>query len=213
MAKQSTALESLKYSMYLIYHPFKAFWDLKHAKKGNLKAAHILFALFIIFNVLSIQFSGNILRIQRNIDINNINVLLQVTSIMLPVLIWCVANWAVTTLLDGEGTIRDIYISTVFSLTPYVLFSLPLLVLANYLTRSELSLYAFLLSVSIVWSVFLLLIGNMTLHQYTMSKTIVILILTIVTMLAIVALGLLFLSIIMRLTNFIVAVITEIRMM
>ncbi|MHB1484700.1 MAG: YIP1 family protein [Saccharofermentanales bacterium] len=212
MIKQAGVLESLRYSLYLIFHPFKAFWDLKHEKRGNVYASHIILFFFVLFNVLSIQMSGNILAIQRNVNINNINIFLQVTSILLPVLIWTIANWSVTTLMDGEGTIKDIYITTTFALTPYVLFSMPLIILANLLTRSELTLYTFLFTVSIIWSALLIVIGIMTLHQYTGTKTIAIIILTIVGMFIIIAIAMLFLSIIMRLSNFTMALINELSM-
>lgn len=212
MIKQAGVLESLRYSLYLIFHPFKAFWDLKHEKRGNVYASHIILFLFVLFNVLSIQMSGDILSIQRNVNVNNINIFLQVTSILLPVLIWTIANWSVTTLMDGEGTIKDIYITTTFALTPFVLFSVPLIILANLLTRSELTLYTFLFTVSIIWSALLIVIGIMTLHQYTGTKTIAIIILTIVGMFVIIAIAMLFLSIIMRLSNFTMALVNELAM-
>jgi hypothetical protein len=212
MIKQAGVLEGLKYSWYLIFHPFKAFWDLKHEKRGNIYASHIILFFFVLFNVLSIQLSGDILMIQRNVNINNINIFLQITSILLPVLIWSVANWSVTTLLDGEGTIKDIYITTIFALTPFVLFSVPLIVMANFLTSSEMTLYNFLFGVSVAWTVFLIVIGIMTLHQYTGTKTIAIIVLTIVAMFVIIAIAMLFLSIIMRLTNFSMAIINELAM-
>lgn len=210
--KQANVYRSLRYSLYLIFHPFKAFWDLKHEKMGNIKSANILYLLFIFLNLLGTQFSGTILSIQNHTDINNINIFLQTTSLVLPIVIWCLANWAITTLLDGEGTIRDIYITTAYALTPYILLSVPLLVMGNIFTLPEMSVYTFVFSLSVSWSLFLLYIGIMTIHQFTLSKTLWTIILSILGMAIIIAIGLLFISLVARILNFVLAIYNELKL-
>ena len=40
-------LKALKYATYIMGRPFDGFWDLKHEKRGNLKAAMILVVVTI----------------------------------------------------------------------------------------------------------------------------------------------------------------------
>lgn len=46
-------------------------------------------------------------------------------SVALPVALWVLANWCLTTLFDGEGTLKDVYIATCYALTPLPLFGHP----------------------------------------------------------------------------------------
>ena len=39
MIDRTEIVKGLRYSTYVIFHPFKGFWDLKHEKKGNLESA------------------------------------------------------------------------------------------------------------------------------------------------------------------------------
>ena len=51
--------ESLRYSLYVITHPFDGFWDLNREKKGSMAAAHTIFILFLL-----IKFFADILFVQ-----------------------------------------------------------------------------------------------------------------------------------------------------
>ena len=51
-------LRSLKYSLYVITHPFDGFWDLSREKKGTTAAAHTMLALFLITYVLKLMYTN-----------------------------------------------------------------------------------------------------------------------------------------------------------
>ena len=53
-AKLNKYWKSLKYSLYVITHPFDGFWDLTHEHKGSLPAAHTILILFLITRVLKL---------------------------------------------------------------------------------------------------------------------------------------------------------------
>ena len=40
--KWQRLLSSLRYSLYVIFHPFDGFWDLSREKRGSLGAANII---------------------------------------------------------------------------------------------------------------------------------------------------------------------------
>ena len=104
---------SLKMAIYTIFHPFNGFWDLKHEKKGSFLKANIILIMLIITFTLRSQFTGFVLNMSEPTDFN---LFYQITSLVLPFLIWCIANWCITTLVDGEGNFRDIYITTAYAL-------------------------------------------------------------------------------------------------
>lgn len=55
--KWQRLLSSLRYSLYVIFHPFDGFWDLSREKRGSLGAANIIVFLVLLVRLLSMQFT------------------------------------------------------------------------------------------------------------------------------------------------------------
>ena len=183
--------DSLRYSLHVITHPFDGFWDLIHEKRGTLAAAHTFLLLFLIVRVLKLMLT-NFQFI--NAPIQYMNVFSEMASLLLPFLILCLANWAMTTLFDGKGRFKDIYMAMCYALVPYILIQLPMVIISNGLTFEEGSIFTIMLSVSVIWCVFLVFIGLMQVHDYGPGKTLVFLIVTVVGGLIIIFLALVFFS-------------------
>ena len=172
-------------------HPFDGFWDLIHEKKGTLAAAHTFLILFLIVRVMklivtSFQFI--------NAPIQHINVFEEAGSLALPFLVLCVANWAMTTLFEGKGRFKDIYMAMCYALVPYILIQLPMVIISNGLTFEEGSIFTIMLSVSVIWCCFLVFIGLMQIHDYGPGKTLIFLVVTVVGAMVIIFLVLTFFS-------------------
>lgn len=184
-------LDTLKYGKYVIFHPFDGFWDLVHEKRGSLAAAHTFLVLFLITYVLKLMYTSFQF---ITAPIQYINVYERIASLLLPFLILCVANWALSTLFDGKGRFRDIYMAMCYALVPYIIIQLPLILLSNILTFDEGSFYTVLMSVSVIWCLLLAFVGLMEVHDYGPGKTIVFVIATIFGALVIIFLLLVFFS-------------------
>ena len=163
--------ESLQNPLYLILHPFNGYWELKYEwnKKTNLIVSFSILFLMVVTNIMSSQYSGFLVHIYNPADMNS---LMEVLYVLVPVLFWCVANWSLTTLMDGEGKFVEIFTSTCFALIPMVIIPFPWIWLSNVISIQETSFYYFSNSVAVIWSMYLLFVGNMTVHQFTPSKTI-----------------------------------------
>lgn len=160
-------LKSLFFSFHLIIHPFGGFWDLKRESKGNFISASIILIITILVYVFMRLETGFVF---NTLNFAEFNLLSSITSILIPFILWCVVNWAVTTLMDGKGTLKDIYIATSYALTPLIIIVFPLTIISNYLTLEEAPFYFFLLSISIIWTFILILFGNIVTHDYTFSR-------------------------------------------
>ena len=169
--------QSLRYALHVITHPFDGFWDLVHEKKGTLAAANTFLILFLIVRVLKL-ICTNFQFISA--PIQHINVFEEMGSLLLPFIVLCVANWAMTTLFEGKGRFKDIYIGMCYALVPYILIQLPMILVSNMLTFEEGSFYSVLLSFSVIWCVFLVFVGLMEIHDYSPGKTFIFLIVTVV---------------------------------
>ena len=85
-----------------------------------------------------------------------------------------------------------------------------LTVFSNFFVLSEASYYTFINAIIILFSVFLLLAGNMTIHEFTMFKSIWTLILTVLAMLAIAVMAFLAFNLIQQVWLFILSLFSEI---
>ncbi|MFC5529469.1 YIP1 family protein [Cohnella yongneupensis] len=200
-----------KFPLHLIVHPFKGFWDLKYelGRKASLVVSFAILFLMVATNILSSEYSGFVVHITNP---DNMNSFMEIMYVVIPVLFWCVANWLLTTLMDGEGKFVEIFISTCFALTPLVIINFPWIWLSNFISLQEASFYHFSSSFATLWFVFLLFVGNMTVHQFTPSKTVWTIALTLVTMAFMAFLCLLFFSLIQQILSFIYTISQELSL-
>ena len=198
---------SLKYGFYVIFHPFDGFWDLVHEQRGSLLAAHTWLFLFLLTYVLRLLLT-NFQFITA--PLQYINVYEQCGSLLFPFLILCVANWALSTLFDGKGRFKDIYMAMCYALIPYVLIQLPMIFISNMISFDEAAYYQILGSISVIWCVFLVFVGLMQVHDYTPGKTLVFLFFTVFGALVILFLILVFFSLLSDAIGFFVSLYREI---
>ena len=199
--------QSLRYALYVITHPFDGFWDLIHEKKGSIAAANTFLIMFLLIRVLKL-IATNFQFISA--PIQHINVFEEMGSLLLPFIVLCVANWAMTTLFEGKGRFKDIYMGMCYALVPYILIQLPMILVSNMLTYEEGSFYSVLLAFSVIWCFFLVFVGLMEIHDYGPGKTFIFLIVTVVGACVILFLMLVFFSLLSDAVSFFVSFYREI---
>lgn len=198
---------SLRYALHVITHPFDGFWDLAHENKGSLAAANTFLFLFLLTRVLKLL-NTNFQFVDA--PIQHINIFEEAGSLLLPFLILCLANWSLTTLFDGKGTFKNIYIAMCYALVPYVLIQLPMILVSNMITFEEASFYTVLLGISVIWCVFLVFVGLMEIHDYGPMKTFFFMLFTIFGACVIIFLILVFFSLLSDAIGYFVSMYREI---
>jgi len=206
---QAPSKQLYQYPLHLIFHPFDGYWELKYERnqRTTLLIACMIMLLLTVTKILHAQYSGFL------INFNNpkyLNSLLEVLYVMIPVLFWCVANWSLTTLMDGEGKFSEIFMSTCFALVPLLLIHFPWIWLSLVISAQETAFYYFSNALAVAWTVYLLFVGNMTVHQYTPAKTVLTMLLTLVAMAFMAFLCLLFFSLVQQIISFVVTIYQEI---
>ncbi len=201
-------LNSLRYSLHVIFHPFDGYWDLKREKKGSIFAAIFFVVLTIITYTIGKQNTAFLFNFNR---LEELNVIVDIITVLLLYVLWCVSSWCLTSLMDGEGTLKDIAIATAYALLPFILINLPLVPISYTITADEGAFYTTFQVISFIWSGALLVFSTMVTHQYTMKKTILTIICTVVGMGIILFIGLLFFSVIQQIINFLIILYKEIR--
>ena len=201
-----TLWEEFLYGFYVMMHPFDGFWDLKHEKRGSVRGALCIVALTILSivyqNVGSAYLFGN--------QGGRVDVFGPVITVVLVLALWCIANWCLTTLFDGEGNLKDIFIATSYALVPIPLITFPATLATNICSLSEAEFVTLALGIAYVWTGMLIFFGSMTTHGYSMGRNIAICFFTIIGMVFIMFMAVLFWNLITRMVSFVSDIITEI---
>lgn len=198
----------IRFPLNLMVHPFEGYWELKYDRnrKFTLIISFCVLFLVAVTNILGSQYSGFLVHVYNPETMNSF---MEIVYVIVPVLFWCVANWSLTTLMDGEGKFVEIFTSTCFALLPLVIIQFPWIWLSNLVSLQETAFYYFSNSVAVLWFVYLLFIGNMTVHQFSPSKTIGIMMLTLVAMGFMAFISLLFFSLVQQIVAFISVIYQE----
>lgn len=199
MKEKRTFKEAFLYAFHVIFHPFDGFWDLKHERRGNLKAALAIVAITIlafIYNSLGQSYIFNP-------DMEGNGIFMEILSVILPYVLWCVGNWCLTTLFDGEGSLKDIFTATGYALLPLPILLVPATIMTNFLALEEGGIITLLVAVGYIWAGFLIFFGTMVTHDYTLGKNILTVIGTIIAMAVIMFIAVLFSGLITKMFSFV----------
>ena len=191
--------EELVYAVHLCFHPFDAFWDLKHEKRGSVRAGLTFLAITILAFYYQVIGRGYIFNPTDSYS----SFFIQIISVAVPVMLWVVANWCLTTLFDGEGSFRDVFVATTYSLAPLPIFLILSTLLSNILTLNEGTLVTLLVSLGYIWVGFLLFFGMLVTHNFSLGKNIVMTLATIVSMCVIMFMAILFSSLVGKMVIFV----------
>lgn len=199
--KKNPVYEGVKYGFYIMRHPFDGFWDMQLENRGNLKSATIILVATVVLNLISTFATGYLFAPNKD---DGLNIVIQgILAVLLPFGLWCVANWSVTSLMNGSGTFKYIYMYSCYALTPFLISTPLLTVLSNCLSLDEVALYSIVKTLFFIWVGFLLFVGTLVVHQYLAGRTIATIIVIIVAMGIIVFIFLLCVTIVQQMTDFI----------
>ena len=198
--------QELVYVFHLMFHPFDGFWDLKHEKRGSMRAALTILVVLIGCFYYQAVGTGYVMNPQGSYS----TIFTQILSVGLPFILWIVANWCLTTLFEGEGSFKDIFIASSYALSPMPLILIVSTVLSNFVTFEESAIVTMLVVVAYVWAGLLLFFGMMVTHDYSFTKNLFMCFFTILGMAVIMFVGFLFSSLVGKMVSFVSSIVSEI---
>lgn len=180
----SAVWESARFAVWVLAEPQETFYRLK--TRGTTGAALVILTLALAvrigtFFTTAFHFSSA--------EPWEVNFAGEALRFVVPFLSWVVANYAVTAILYGEGTFREIFVASAYCLTPYVLFVPPVSLATNVLTLGEAALVNTAMVLIYAWVAMLFVVSVKVVHNYEWRQAFGIVLLTLVTMLALWAVG------------------------
>lgn len=204
--KKVNIKQDIQFAFHILTHPFDGFWDMKRNKQGKMYIALICVGLYILTNIIKAQLTGFLFN-ERKFEI--VDVMFEIQKVGIIYILFILGNWSITTLMDGEGSMKDIAMTFGYACLPISLIQIPVAIVSNFATYGEGVYISVLNAFSFLWFLFLLFFGIMTIHQYSLSKMVVTTVITIVAILAIIFVYLLFFSLIAQMSQFIAAIYKE----
>jgi hypothetical protein len=198
--------EKWSYMFYTITHPMDGYYWIRHREYGSVPLAILMVILF------SFSFTANRLMasfVVNDLDPRGVDMLFELLGVLSFYLLLCVSNWSITCLMNGEGRLKDIAIAIGYGTVPMTAVMVIATIISRVIADDEQAFYGILIGVGIAYGVIMMLVGIMQVHNYTLGKTLLTLLLTFVAALIIVFLLLLLSNLLGMVYNFFYSIYTE----
>jgi len=207
--KKRTFGHEIAYGFYIIFHPFDGFWDLKHEKRGSIRGA--LFFIGLAIATFFYQSVGQGYLFTGGYGSAYSGFMTQVLGVLVPLLLFVLANWCLTTLFEGEGSFKDVFIASSYCLVPIPLLVIPATVYSNFCISTEVEIVTMITTLAFIWLGLLLFFGTMVTHDYTMGKNVITILGTVVAMVFIMFIAILFTTLVGKIVSLVTNIVTEIQ--
>ncbi|MDF2542559.1 MAG: repeat containing protein [Herbinix sp.] len=196
--KKST-INEIKYGFYLATHPMRGFWEMKNEDKVSLRSAFIIIMLFFLSVLLKRQMTAW----QFNpSNTEYLNVWKEFFMSVGPYGIWCLSSWCVTSLMDGQGTMKDIVKATACSLLPLLITNVLAVMVSHLVVQREAMFYLIITRAGLYWTLGLIFLSIVSIHEYTVFKSVSVTVISVIGMLVIAGLGILLFYLVQQLIGF-----------
>lgn len=196
----------MKQALHILRHPIYGVFDMKREKTGRYRDGFILILLTIAAVIFNRQMRAFVFNAYYNVPLN---IMKEIALVVIPVVLFSLANWSVTTLAEGKGGFKDIFLVTCYSLMPLIIFQTVTPIISHLMTLNELAYLQMIDAVGYGWMLLMLVLGIQEIHEYSMGKMIKTTILTIIGAAIIVFIALLFFSLLQELGSFLYSVYRE----
>ena len=205
--KKRTFGQEIAYGFHVILHPFDGFWDLKHEKRGSVRGAIFFILLAIATFYYQAIGQGYLLDPFASLA----SVWGQIFGVLVPLFLFVLANWCLTTLFEGEGSFKDIFVACSYSLLPIPLLVIPTTIYSNFCITTETDIIGFISTFAFIWLGLLVFFGTMVTHDYSMGKNVITVLGTVVGMVFIMFLAVLFTTLVGKIVGLITNIVDEIQ--
>lgn len=173
-------LNEIGYAFRCARHPIDRYYDIRVGKHGSPLAALIIYIIFFGVYMLYTVGKGFIYQYTKVEDMDMGAVVVGFFAILI---LFIICNYLVTSITDGDGTIKQIFMIPAYGLMPAMIAMLITTGASYFLTYNESFILTVIMVVGVVWSIAAIFEGLATVHDYDFKSTVISLIITFVFML------------------------------
>ena len=194
-------------TMQVLTSPADTLFEIKYHGRFNGKVVPVVL-LFMFLSIICTRQLTAFTFNYNNVEEGN---MLVVLAVMLLVFVaFCTVNWCITSLLDGKGRFKEIACTTAYALIPYIACSYISCALSYFITVEESMFLTIISAVGFIWSAALILMGFKSIHEYSMTKTVLSILITLLGVVIVIFLCVLLIGLIQQIISFFATIYNEI---
>lgn len=191
----------------MMIHPFQTFHDVKYKKYGSMKIAVAVTVSLLLSAILKHTCCGFLF---RRSDAESYSALFTVAQTAGLIVLWSVANWAISTIMDGKGRLKEVYIVSSYAMLPLVLYNLVYVLLSHVVNVESVDAIIGFRVIVLIYTFFILCVGIMAIHEYDFPKFLWTSFVAVLIMALVVFIGFIIVILIQQLGNFLYSVFMEV---
>ena len=199
-------LKGFKLMKGVLRRPVETYDEMKHMQYCSWPMIVGIMAIFLLVQILKRQCYG--FRFNNN-DPNTLNILIEISSTVIPFFLFCISNWLVCSIAEGKGKFGEIATNVSYALVPYMIIQALGIVLSNVIALEEAQFFSWFLLIGTVWSVILVFQAIRIVHQFSSGKTILMIFFTVCGMVIILFILLLLFTLFRQISSFAYSVYSE----
>ncbi len=168
-ALKNKLIRDLVFLKRILRHPIDSMYEIRRDRAGSVLSATILYLTGFILFALNYMGRGFIFNYQ---DARNVSYVFLMSLFLLPCAVFVAANYMVSSINEGEGRVKDVYIATAYSLAPYIIFMPFVIALSYVVTLNEAFVLSFAALLIWVWAAVILFLGLKEIHNYEVKEVI-----------------------------------------
>lgn len=157
------------YAFRVARHPLDSYYDIRVGKTGTVLGATVLYVLLFVSFMLYMLGKGFI---YQYYDVQDLDISSIVVGFFALISLFVVCNYLVTSINDGEGTLKQVYMLLAYATLPLTLVFIGITIVSYGVTTNEAFFLSVALLIGAVWTIILIYIGLQTVHNYTAGETI-----------------------------------------
>ncbi len=203
----SVVEEVIRFPLYMMGKPFKAFSDIKYEGRGSMPACVFFMVMLMLLSVLRQSYTGTVF---VEVDPRFMNIWTVMAGVFVQTILLVAANWSVSVLTNGSGSAREIFMVAMYAQYPFMWLSALYLVLSHVLSLNEAALLTFCLALGVVCMLFYGFIGIVSVHGFGFFQGIASVVLTLIALVIIIFIILLLVMMVSELGAFLTTVWDEV---
>ena len=197
----------VKIMLFGVIHPFDNFREMKEKKLSSWKLSTIALLIYYISSFIYKTKSNFRFTDFDPQKYTSIYQLLQTVGFML---VLAIANWGISTLMQGKGKFKDVLAVISYATIPMSCCNIIRAILSNTIISSGSTVFATINTISLILAGIIITIGLMIIHEFTFPQLILSLIVTVLFMILAIFVIFMVAMLLSQCWQFIVAVLLEV---
>lgn len=173
-------IKQMGYMFFFMKHPIDGCYGVRKEGRVSVLSANLLLVIGIIEYVINKYFCGFLFKTVRD---GEYDVLSDIGFILLVLLLVVGCNYLMCTINDGEGKLKHIYCTLIYSFGPYLIIQPVLFLFSHVVTENEEFFVSFGNLAMLAWVGVLIFLSIKEINNYSVKETIKIILLTVFTIL------------------------------